>query len=73
MRGGIQKISLTYSRVRGLLRFVLTLTTLRVFGVLLGPVSYNLINSIKYKAIVFVKASKKWPRIAKALAYCTTG
>ncbi len=70
MRGGIQRNYLTYSRVRN---FVLTLTTLGVLRVLLGPVSYNLINSIKYKASVFVKASKKWPKIAKGLAYCTTG
>ncbi len=31
------------------------------------------INSVTYKASVFVKASKKWQTIAKALAYCTMG
>ncbi len=30
------------------------------------------INSITQKASVFVRASKKWLAIAKALAYCTT-
>ncbi len=31
----------------------------------------TVINSITYKASVFVKASKKWMTVAKALAYCT--
>ncbi len=31
-----------------------------------------IVNSVTYKASVFVKASKKRLPVAKALAYCTT-